>query len=294
MERTLTPEERIRKAEEIYNRRKYQGVRVPSSTVNKSSKPSLKMFKKIIIQLIICSLIYYIFYLIQTTNYVFSEDVIKKTKEVLSYDINFTEIYNQFFNKSNNTEQEIVPPEEEVVNEDTTNTLEGIGGGQSYVPLDETLATENTKELEEDLSNLSQMELDAREVKKNYSFIKPVEGVVSSRFGARESSSSIVSSNHEGIDIAASSGTVIYAAMAGTVTMVSSESGYGNHFKIVNGDVTTLYAHCKTIYVQQGDEVEQGQAIAEVGSTGNSTGPHLHFEIRLEDRFINPEYVLEF
>ena len=56
----------------------------------------------------------------------------------------------------------------------------------------------------------------------------------------------------------------------------------------------TLYAHCKTIYVSQGDKVVQGQEIGETGSTGNVTGPHLHFEIRVDDRFVNPAKVIEF
>lgn len=56
----------------------------------------------------------------------------------------------------------------------------------------------------------------------------------------------------------------------------------------------TVYAHCKTIYVKEGDTVLQGQEIGEVGSTGNSTGPHLHFEIRKENRYINPDLILEF
>ena len=68
----------------------------------------------------------------------------------------------------------------------------------------------------------------------------------------------------------------------------------GNHIKIVNGDVTTVYAHCSEILVKEGDSILQGQQIAKVGQTGNATGPHLHFEIRKEDRFINPRLILNF
>ena len=68
----------------------------------------------------------------------------------------------------------------------------------------------------------------------------------------------------------------------------------GNHVKITNGDVSTLYAHCKTIYVSEGDKVTQGQQIGETGSTGNVTGPHLHFEIRRNDEYVNPDLILEF
>ena len=68
----------------------------------------------------------------------------------------------------------------------------------------------------------------------------------------------------------------------------------GNHFTIVSDDVKTVYAHCKTIYVKKGDKINQGQAVGEVGSTGNSTGSHLHFEIRKENRYVDPDLVLEF
>lgn len=66
----------------------------------------------------------------------------------------------------------------------------------------------------------------------------------------------------------------------------------GNHLKIQIEDVVIIYAHCKQIIVKQGEHVIQGQEIAEVGSTGNSTGPHLHFEIRKEDRLVDPQLVL--
>ena len=90
MERTVSQEERIRRAEEIYNRRRIaNGVRVSSSSVNRVEKKKVSLFKKMIMQLVICSVIYIIFYLIKNTNYIFSDDVINKTKEFLNYDINF-------------------------------------------------------------------------------------------------------------------------------------------------------------------------------------------------------------
>ena len=103
-----------------------------------------------------------------------------------------------------------------------------------------------------------------------------------------------MSSNHKGIDIAASSGTSIKAAIEGTVSVASENKEYGKFIKIVNGEITTVYAHCKQLKVDSGEKVKIGQTIAKVGSTGNSTGPHLHFEIRLSNRYINPELVINF
>lgn len=108
------------------------------------------------------------------------------------------------------------------------------------------------------------MQLDADYIKANYSFIKPLEGQITSRFGLREN---VEPKYHTGIDIAEDPGLDIVAAMEGTVELVSGEGNYGNHLKITNGDVSTLYAHCKTICVKQGEYVSQGQKIAEVGAT---------------------------
>ena len=123
---------------------------------------------------------------------------------------------------------------------------------------------------EEQSKPLSQMEIDANDIKANYSFILPLKGTTTSRFGPREATE-IVSANHAGIDIGVNEGTVFTAAMEGTVTYVSSQGGYGNHVYIEKDDVLTLYAHCKTIYVKEGDTIVQGQQIGEVGQTGNAT-----------------------
>lgn len=101
-----------------------------------------------------------------------------------------------------------------------------------------------------------------------------------------------VPKNHTGLDIAANTGTNILSAMDGTAILVSEEGDYGNHVKILNGDIMTVYAHCNEIYVVEGQEIKQGEIIAAVGATGNTTGPHLHFEIRKEDRMVDPELVL--
>lgn len=67
----------------------------------------------------------------------------------------------------------------------------------------------------------------------------------------------------------------------------------GKHLKIQIGEVSIIYAHCHQLYVKQGDKIKQGQEIAEVGSTGNSTGPHLHFEIRISEKTVDPQSILE-
>lgn len=117
---------------------------------------------------------------------------------------------------------------------------------------------------------------------------KPVSGVVSSRFGATNGRDH----SHKGIDIAASTGTPIYACGDGTVTKAGWSNGYGNLVVISHGNgVETYYGHCSKIYVTAGQKVESGAKIAAVGSTGNSTGPHLHLEIRKNGKQINPQTI---
>ena len=307
LERTISSEERIRRAEEIYNRRKsLNGVRVAGNSVNRVERNKVSLFKKMILQLAICAMLYIIFYLIKHGNYIFSEEVINKTKEFLSYDINFGNLQSQFslFIDSNkekwwgeNTNQEeensqTNSNEVDTVNElpenkvDTTNTVGGIGGAAT----NEIIEEESTKKEEK---KKSQSELDIEYVKENYDFTLPVKGTVTSRYGTREETE-VVSANHAGIDIGANTGTAIYAAMDGTVTVASSEGEYGKHIDIEDGDVLTRYAHCSKLLVKEGEKVKQGDKIAEVGSTGNSTGPHLHFEIRRENRTVNPEKIIKF
>lgn len=116
---------------------------------------------------------------------------------------------------------------------------------------------------------------------------------VSSQFGYRVNPVTGVYGIHGGIDLAADSGTKINPALPGTVLKAKYSSDYGNFVMIDHGDnVITLYAHCSKLLVEPGDFVDKDDTIALVGSTGRSTGPHLHFEVRINDVRINPEYFL--
>jgi len=114
--------------------------------------------------------------------------------------------------------------------------------------------------------------------------IRPVGGTITSRFGRRSSGI------HTGLDIATSSGTPIKAASSGRVIYSGYKGSYGYLVIIEHTDsVQTYYAHCSRLYVNVGQTVNQGDTIAAVGSTGNSTGPHLHLEIRVNGVAKNPQ-----
>lgn len=120
-------------------------------------------------------------------------------------------------------------------------------------------------------------------------FIRPVDGPVTSEFGMRYHPILRRYRMHNGVDFSASSGSPIRAAADGEVILATYMRGYGNTVVVDHGGgVTTLYAHCSALLVSEGQAVRQGQVIARVGSTGLSTGPHLHFEVRHNGTPVNP------
>ena len=318
MERTISVEERIKRAEEIYNRRagSQDNIRY---TYNKpeNNKKSMKFskIKKMIIQIILCFLIYAVFYIISNSEYIFSEDFRNNIKTLLNTEMDFNKIYNDTINyfsqflstnieenvdnsqenqeikedvEENKTQNESIS-ENVSENQDTTSSeTENIGGAA-----EEPLSQNNEVQEDNNQSEKSQMEIDAEDIKNSISFEIPVEGYISSTFGPRNPTTSSVPKNHTGLDIAAKKGTIIKSATDGTVTLASSYGDYGNHYKIEIDDVVIIYAHCSKLYLKEGDKVTKGQSIGEVGSTGNSTGPHLHFEIRKDGRLVDPQLILD-
>lgn len=336
MEKSISQEERIRRAEEIYSRRRYnnrygESLYRSGETRNRYQPQETrnikgKMINKMIIQMIVCVIIYTCIYMLQYSNYLFSKDMVDKTKEVLSYDISIENLYNKSneffsnlqkkFNWGVNNEQNDNVNEEaqdqnteetniensnaessentsEANNENVDNSEISQNDASTEVTNNDTtqLAVGGADETQQPEEEKSQEEQDVDYVKQNVSIIWPIKGVITSRFGNR-TPTEIVTANHKGLDIAGNMGDNIVSAMDGTVVQYSEEGDYGKHLRIQSGEVLTLYAHCSELLVQEGSTVKQGDVIAKVGATGRATGPHLHFEIRRDDRFINPELIL--
>ena len=144
------------------------------------------------------------------------------------------------------------------------------------------------EEIEEEIE--IKQEIESHTVQGVYLQVTPVSGIITSRFGNRES---IRSSGHTGLDIAAPYGTAIKAAASGTVKFAGYSGGYGYVVKMSHGNgIETYYGHCSKLYVSTGQKIEAGDTIAAVGSTGNSTGNHLHFEVRVNGSEVNPQNYL--
>lgn len=119
-------------------------------------------------------------------------------------------------------------------------------------------------------------------------------GMVSSHFGERTDPIEGEIREHHGVDIAAPEGSRIRSAQGGIVTFAGERGGYGNLVEITHADGrVTRYAHAKQVLVKKGDKVQKGQVVGLVGSTGRSTGPHLHFEVRERGRAIDPTAALK-
>lgn len=301
MERAISEMEKIRRAEEIYSRRRNGET---SISLNREEKNKNKSLYRILFQFLLLFNIAVVIVAVQNKNYIFTEDFLKQADK---YNINLKTKVNEFVTyingkdllikstdetnttnqiNSQTTENNIQNSEQNSINSEVTNN--SVGKSEN-VQVDNE---ENNVQENKIVSSLSQMDIDVNTIKSKYSLICPVSGTKTSGFGTREANE-IVTSYHTGVDIANSKGTIIKSAISGKVTQVSSEGDYGKHLRITVDNLVTLYAHCDKIYVKEGDEVIQGQDIAEMGSTGNSTGNHLHFEVRYENRYVNPEKLIE-
>ncbi len=193
-----------------------------------------------------------------------AQEVVEQIKEEydgdgLELDLAVTEIYTQ---------------NQEEVNVDTVQVAE-----TSLEEIVNELLEE--KEAEEALATINGINLS----------VLPVSGTITSRFG--EVSRVRSSVPHTGLDISCTLGTDIKVVADGTVTFAGWSGDYGYLVKVDHGnEVETWYAHCSKLYVSEGDTVSSGDVIAAVGSTGNSTGPHLHLEIRIDGVAINPQKYL--
>ena len=185
--------------------------------------------------------------------------------------------------KKDNTDKELDLSiiEKYTQNEEEIKTTElEIAKLEAQSKIEEQIAKQKEKEEQEAMPEISGIKLAT----------KPIVGTITSRYGER---SSIRSSTHTGLDIAATTGTPIQVVADGTVTSASYNGSYGNLVKVDHGNgIETWYAHTSKMYVTVGQTVTAGEVIATVGSTGNSTGPHLHFEIRMNGEHVNPQNYL--
>lgn len=285
MEKVLSGDEKIRRAEEIYYRRK-MGLPNNSKVLENDKKSYLGA--KILLELLVILNLSIIIVAIQNKDFIFTKEFLNKISD---YNMNLTTSIKAIINDESEIDTNSVNEIDNILENSVLNNVENNVSIESQNILKVEAAIVPN---ENQVSSLSQMDLDVEEMKKSCSFEKPIEGTVTSIFGARESKYQNVRGYHTGIDIGAKTGTIIKAVHPGKVILVSSKGDYGKHIKIENNGIESLYAHCSKILVKEGDNIDSGQEIAKVGSTGNSTGPHLHYEIKFSNRLVDPSRLINF
>ena len=204
------------------------------------------------------------------------------------YAVTFNDDIKGYLNTLEEAEQLV----SEIKKENNGNLDLNIGIREYY-----TVNVDDAKKIEENTNVVvakeqieESIDKESRTVNGVYLATVPVQGVITSRFAAIEN---VRSGAHTGLDIGAASGTKILAVADGVVKYASPMGTYGNLVIISHGNgIETYYAHCSRILVSVGQQVSSGDNIALVGSTGNSTGPHLHLEVRINGSPVNPQRYL--
>ena len=249
MEKTISSEARYQRAMELYERKRNVNsdsiLEAPQKVSSKKTKSKKNRIKKISIQLLISFLLYISIIGIQNSENEFLKLTLSKTKEMLFQDIKIEGLYQTIIkyvgenilpqDNNEDTKEEIEQNEEQQVNENEP-VLDA-----SYIRVKH----------EEIASSFNVMFDDTKYIKDNFKLQKPLDAIISSRFGQRVQTSIEVTPYHSGTDFAAEKNTNIYSIMEGTVTYVSLVGTYGKHVIVKNNDVTVLYAHCNEILVKE-------------------------------------------
>ncbi len=172
----------------------------------------------------------------------------------------------------------------------------GIGGADylnnrfaSYMNKDLDGMNRKAEKLFKGFQELEKIFKNKNDVLRHTPSMWPVKGFITDRFGYRKDPFTGLRAFHPGIDIAAKRGTPIFAPADGIITITGKNKGYGNMIAISHlNNITTRYGHLQKILVKKGQRVKRGDLIATVGNTGRSTGPHLHFEILVNRKAVNP------
>lgn len=233
------------------------------------------LIKAIIFQFIFCSLILAFFYSIKYSDNTFLKSFKHSIFDEINQSITTEEVKETFKKIENFTEEEFILTDFS----DELFSAEVLGEGGKDIEINN-----------EQIKNVS-----FANYKLNYKIFSPViNGVVSSEFGERVHPINGTLGVHKGIDIALDEGEPIYAIFDGEVVVADYDQWNGNYIKIKHdNNIMSVYCHCSKLFVKKGDIIRGGEVIANVGSTGQSTGPHIHFEFRIDDISYNPYIALK-
>lgn len=238
--------------------------------------------KTLLLQFSVCLMLFLLLFLLKYNNSSFFYEIEEIFSSKLEENLKAEEIESVFKN---------------IKNYETTQTTE-VEKETEYIPLEEpSLSAEIIAGGGSDVKVTSEDDIpdnaSVADYTLNQKMVLPVVGNVTSEFGTRIHPISGDLRFHAGIDIAAELGTNIYSAFDGEVIYSDYDQWNGNFLKIQHDNgIMTVYCHCEKLNVKKGQKIRAGEVIATVGSTGSSTGPHLHFEIRVDNVSYNPQKAL--
>ncbi len=238
--------------------------------------------KTLLLQFSVCLMLFLLLFLLKYNNSSFFYEIEEIFSSKLEENLKAEEIESVFKN---------------IKNYETTQTTE-VEKETEYIPLEEpSLSAEIIAGGGSDVKVTSEDDIpdnaSVADYTLNQKMVLPVVGNVTSEFGTRIHPISGDLRFHAGIDIAAELGTNIYSAFDGEVIYADYDQWNGNFLKIQHDNgIMTVYCHCEKLNVKKGQKIRAGEVIATVGSTGSSTGPHLHFEIRVDNVSYNPQKAL--
>jgi murein DD-endopeptidase MepM/ murein hydrolase activator NlpD len=263
---------------------------------------NLKLFRKIMVQLVISILILFSILAIKNLDTPATNQLSKEIKNYLSENLTINQVTSwisyhaaEWFNNTKSIFKKAKPASSTPIpnatqNNDTktprpnTKPPASSDGTNAFVPslLDPTS------------SGIDSLDMDVRQIRSKYKFKKPVAGQISSPFGIRINPITQREEFHPGVDIKTPKGTYIRAAISGEVVEARRGSTLGIFARIKTGnDIIVTYGHCSKLLIRKGQKVVKGQKIARAGSTGMSTGAHLHFEVSKDGRYVDPLYLLK-
>jgi len=264
--------------EGTYRRRHY--ARYHSYSRSRKSKNRDQFLQNIGKQIVICTIAFLIILGMKNANTPFTNSMIEKISQILSYSIDMNNAYNSvetFVSKAGIFKRESQNKDKttEVTPEPTESKDSNPAQEQPNHPDEEKQVEGITNSIDNPVSKEE--------------FVAPLQGMVTSKFGLRIHPIEKKSRFHYGIDISGDKGVPFVAALSGQVEEVGYDSTNGNYIRLKHTDnVTTFYAHCSEIIVKKGEQVKANQVIGKVGDTGLTAGAHLHFEIWKEGMVLDP------
>lgn len=255
--------------------------------MNKNKKDYLS--KTLLIQFIVCLVLFGLIFALKSSNTRLFSELENTFSKRLEDNLSLDEAKSVFANLNNGKATTTKNESEKNANEEVSD----------YIPFEEpSLNAEIIATGGNDIKVSSNSDIPENvstdSYKLNRKMILPLKGETTSEFGVRTHPISGDLRFHAGIDIAAQKGTSIYSAFDGIVTEAGYDQLNGNYIKIKHeNDIMTVYCHCEKLNVKKGQSIRAGEVIATVGSTGSSTGPHLHFELRINNISYNPQKALK-